>query len=187
MVVKHSLKGYFLVAAPSLVTPFFTRTVILMLEHNEQGAMGLVLNRPTEATVAQVAEQVFEDELPWDKAIHLGGPVPGPLQVVHTLEHLADQTILDGVYSSLEPSKVEAILRAREEPAIVLANYSGWGPGQLESEMAEDSWLICPANEELVFTDDVSGMWELVVRQIRTRQLSDMFGVATVPEDPSVN
>ncbi len=185
--MDNSLKGQFLVASPTLETPFFSKTVILMFEHNEQGAMGVVLNKPTQATVADVAEQVFSESLDWDKQIHLGGPVPGPLLVVHTLPHLADQMLIDGVFSSFEPSKVEAILRAREHPCLVMANYSGWGPGQLENEMAENSWLTWPATGDLVFADEHADLWNEVVRQIRGAQLKEMFHVEHVPNDPTFN
>ena len=76
----ESLKGHLLVAARGLLDPNFARTVILMLGHGPEGAAGLVLNRPTDPrTIGEIAEQVFEEEIDWDKPIHLGGPVAGPL------------------------------------------------------------------------------------------------------------
>src|SRR5262245_32217130 len=128
----NSLKGHLLIAAPSLLTPFFTRTVILMLEHNDEGALGVVLNRPTEATVSDIAEKVFEEPFEWEKPIRIGGPVPGPLMVLHTVEDQSDQEVMPGLYSSVEASKVQEVLRRRSDPCLVIANYSGWGPGQLE-------------------------------------------------------
>lgn len=185
--MNESVKGRFLVASPSLVTPFFSQTVILMFEHNEDGAMGVVLNRPTEATVSDIAEQVFSSSLDWDKSIHLGGPVPGPLLIIHGEEHLADQKVIDGVYSTVDPAKVEALLRAREDPCVIIANYSGWGPGQLEGEMAEDSWLTLPATDALVFSQDGTSMWDRVLSLIRGAQLQEMFGIGLMPADPNVN
>ena len=78
----ESLKGHLLVATRGLLDPNFTRTVILILGHGPEGAAGLVLNRPTDKTIGEVAEQVFEEEIDWDKPIHIGGPVPGPLVVL---------------------------------------------------------------------------------------------------------
>ena len=87
----NSLKGHLLIASPDLDAPFFTRTVILMLEHGAEGALGVVINRPTEATVTDIAQKIFEDEpFEWDKTISLGGPVAGPLMVIHTDEEQAD-------------------------------------------------------------------------------------------------
>src|SRR3954468_7502112 len=106
-----SLKGQLLVATPQLLAPIFTRSVILMLDHSEEGAAGGILNRPTEANVASIAEQVFKDASDWDKPISLGGPVPGPLIVLHSLEELADQTVLPGVFSTVDAEKVRELVR----------------------------------------------------------------------------
>src|ERR1700744_5133637 len=102
----RSLKGHLLIASPSLLASFFTRTVILMLDHTEEGAAGVVLNRPTEATVADIAETVFSEPIDWAKPLNLGGPVSGPLMVLHEVEDLSDQEIIPGVYNAVEISKV---------------------------------------------------------------------------------
>jgi putative transcriptional regulator len=183
----NSLKGHLLIAAPSLVAPFFSRTVILLFEHSDAGAMGVILNRPTEATVGDVAEQVLKESLDWDKPIHVGGPVPGPLLIVHGEADLADQEVLDGVYSSIEAEKVQQLIRRQTEPCLVVANYSGWGPGQLESEMEEDSWLTWPATGDLIFWDSGGDLWNIVVGKVRAAQLQDMLNLDELPEDPSLN
>src|SRR5262249_10976329 len=129
-----SLKGHLLIATPHLLAPFFTKSVILMLEHNEEGAMGVILNHPTDTTVTDIAETVLGEGGGGDKPLGLGGPVPGPLMVIHGEEELSDQEVLPGVYSTIESSKIQALIRQRNEPTLILANYSGWGPGQLEGE-----------------------------------------------------
>jgi putative transcriptional regulator len=182
-----SLKGQLLVASPSLMSPFFARTVILMFDHSQKGAMGVVLNRPTEATVGDVAEQVLDEPLDWSKPIHLGGPVTGPLLVVHIEPDLADQEVLDGVYQSIDAEKVRQILQRQSEPSLIVANYSGWGPGQLEGELAEDSWLTCDATMDLVFWEGSGDLWAEVVSRIRSTQLQNILGLDHLPEDPSVN
>ena len=73
----NSLKGHLLVATPQLIAAIFTRSVLLMLEHNEEGAMGVILNHLTDATITDVAEKIFEEPFEWEKPIRLGGPVPG--------------------------------------------------------------------------------------------------------------
>ena len=185
--MAHSTKGQFLIASPSLVTPFFSKTVILMFEHNDDGAMGVVINRATRATVAEIAEQVFSEPLDWDKEILLGGPVPGPLLVLHSEAHLADQTVIDGVYSSVDPAKVEMLLRGNIEPCLVVANYSGWGPGQLEGEMAEDSWLVCPASDALVFSEERDELWDTVVALARHARGHEIFGINAGQTNPEWN
>src|SRR5262245_27961695 len=112
-----------------------------MLDHSDEGAAGLILNRPTEATVAAIADQVFEEPSDWDKPISLGGPVPGPMIVLHGVEGLSDQEVIPGVYSTVDAARVKELVRAKPEPALALANYSGWGPGQLDGEIKEGSWV----------------------------------------------
>jgi putative transcriptional regulator len=183
-----SLKGHLLVATPELLAPFFTRTVILMFEHSEEGAAGVVLNRPTEATVTDLSEQVFEERFEWAKPIHLGGPVPGPLMVIHTVEGLSDREILGGVYSSIDASHVQQVIRGRTEPSLIVANYAGWGPGQLESEIAEGSWSSAPATAEHVFWAGAEDLWDAVIKQIHAAPpLAGLLGLRNVPEDPTVN
>lgn len=185
--MKSSLKGHLLVAAPTLEAPFFTRSVILMCEHSPQGAMGLILNRPTEATVRDVAEQVLDEPLDWDKPISLGGPVDGPLVIVHDAPAMADHAVLDGVYTSFDADKVRRLLGDQAEPCLVIANYSGWGPGQLEGEMREGSWMTWPADTGLVFWEGAEDLWSHVVRRVRSADLARLIGTETLPDDPTVN
>src|SRR5262245_20618751 len=183
----NSLKGHFLVAAPELLAPFFAKTVILMLEHSDEGALGMVLNRPTDAKVTDIAEKVLDEAFEWDKAIGLGGPVPGPLMVIHTDEDHADQEVIPGVYSTIEANKIREIIRQKPEPSLVLANYSGWGPGQLEGEFGVDSWLTLPATVEHIFWEGGKSLWDVAVNAVNAKKLSQFLGLRDVPSDPSLN
>src|SRR3954468_22224733 len=84
----NSLKGHLLIATPDLLAPLFARSVILIIDHDEEGAMGVILNRPTEASVSDLAGKIFEEDFSWEKPLHLGGPVSGPLMVLHALPDL---------------------------------------------------------------------------------------------------
>ncbi len=183
----RSLKNHLLIASPSLVDGFFQRTVILMLDHGEEGAAGIVLNRKTEASLSDVAETIFNEPFDWDKPLNLGGPVPGPLMVIHKEEGLADQEILDGVFNTIESTKVREVLLGRPDPCLLIANYSGWGPGQLENEFGVDSWLTLPATPDHVFWDDPRELWDVVVKEVNARKLSDFLGLREIPSDPSLN
>ena len=141
----NSLRGHLLIATPGLRDPDFARTVLLVLEHDEGGAMGVVLNRPTGATLSDLAGKVFEEGFVWDRPIHLGGPVTGPFAVIHAIEDLADREVIPGVYHTVEATKVQEIISRKPEPSLAVANYAGWGPGQLEGEFDEGSWLTLPA------------------------------------------
>jgi len=183
----QSLKGHLLVASPQLIAPIFARTVLLMLDHTEEGAAGVILNRPTDTSVAEISERIFEEPLAWEKPVSLGGPVPGPLMVLHALEDLSDQEILPGVYNTVESDKVQQLIQSRTEPSLIVANYAGWGPGQLESEFEDDSWLFMPASPEHVFWSGENELWDVVVKAINASQLSRLLRLKEVPNDPTMN
>jgi putative transcriptional regulator len=182
-----SLKGHLLVATPRLVDPNYHRTVLLMFQHTETNAAGVVLNRPTGATVSDISEQVLPEPCDWEKPINLGGPVEGPLLILHQIEELSDHVMIPGVYGTFDSSKIREILQLRAEPSLIVANYAGWGPGQLEAEIEEESWLDLPATSEYVFWDDARDLWETVVKQINAEQLSRVLGISELPGDPTLN
>src|SRR4051794_26754197 len=184
----NSLKGQLVIATPQLDTPIFTRSVILMLDHGEDGAMGVILNHPMNVVVTDLSGKIFDEEFVWDKSLFLGGPVPGPLMVLHTIEEMADQQVMPGVYCTMEATKVQEIISRKVEPSLVIANYSGWGPDQLESEFERDSWLTLPAQLAHVFRDeDDKDLWKLVVNEVNTQKLSEFLGLRELPLDPTMN
>jgi putative transcriptional regulator len=182
-----SLKGQLLVAHPGLLDPNFARAVLLMFEHGKQGAAGVILNRPTVATVSDISEQVFSEPFEWNKPLNLGGPVLGPLMVVHGSSSMADQEVMDGLYTTIDASKVQVLIRQRVEPSLIVANYAGWGPGQLDAEIKEGSWLLAPATNDLVFAAGDNEAWESVVRSIEEARIPKILGIREVPGDPSLN
>jgi putative transcriptional regulator len=183
----NTLKGQLLIATPQLQAPLFTRSVILMLEHTEEGAMGLILNQQIDVTVTDLSGKVFDEDFTWDKHLHLGGPVPGPLMVLHTVEELSDQLVLPGVFHTQEATRVQELITRRPEPSLIIANYSGWGPGQLEGEFGWDSWLTLDASSDHVFWKGEKDLWKVVVNEINTRKLSEFLNLRDVPADPSLN
>jgi putative transcriptional regulator len=180
-----SLKGKLLIASPSIHDPNFRRTVIYMTEHGEDGAMGLVLNRAAQTTVSEAVPELawLADE---SAIVHVGGPVAAQSVVV-----LAE--FLDPSRSALlveddlgfvpaeidDPGELAEGLRRRR----VFAGHAGWGPGQLEGEMQEESWIVGDALREDVFTDDPEDLWSAVLRR-----KGDKYALmATMPMDPSQN
>src|SRR4051812_44936536 len=183
----NSLKGQLLIATPQLQAPMFARSVILMLDHSEEGAMGVILNQPIKTTITDLAGKIFEEGFEWDKPLYLGGPVPGPLMVLHTIEDLSDHEIIPGVCHTLEAARVQELIRQRPEPSLIIANYSGWGPGQLEGEFGWDSWLTLPAKDEHVFWTGEKELWKVVVNEVNARKLSEFLRIREVPPDPRMN
>ena len=179
----ESLRGHLLIAGPSLLDPNFWRTVVLVGEHSEEGALGVVLNRSSETPVEEALPELtlLAEDL---GAVHVGGPVQ-PSAVVVLADFVdpdaAETLVLDSVGflpSEVEPDTLGELRRAR-----VYAGYAGWGPGQLDGELEEGSWIVEPARPEDVFTDDPKSLWSDVLR----RKGGPFAVLAAMPPDPSLN
>ena len=179
----ESTRGRLLVANGSLLDPNFRKAVVLVADHDEEGAAGVVLNRRSETTVAEAAPPLASLAGP-DELVFVGGPVQPEAAVVladfqqpELATHLVVGSI--GLVTGEEAAEaVEAIRRAR-----VFAGYAGWGPGQLDAELAEEAWLLEDAYPRDVFTDDPERLWSAVVR----RKGKDFAMLALMPDDPSLN
>jgi putative transcriptional regulator len=183
--MSGSLKGQLLIASPSILDPNFRRTVVFMTEHGDEGAMGLILNRAAETTVSEAVP-----DLAWlaegDDIVHVGGPVsPESVVVLAEFEEPGQSALLVDDDLGFVPAEVEDTdaladgLRRRR----VFAGHAGWGPGQLEAEMDEESWIVEPAAREDVFTDDPEELWSRVLR----RKGREYALLSTMPMDPSLN
>ncbi len=181
-----TLQGCLLVASPSLVDPNFNRTVVLLVHHNDEGALGLVLNRPTNKTLGDIWDQLSES--PCDRAhpLYWGGPVPGPLMVLHTDDAIGDSEVLDGLHFSVEKEKIEQLVESDDGTCRFFVGHAGWAAGQLEAELQEDSWITVPATLEHVF-DDEADLWRAVTKDIADSSLLGQLGVKHSPPDPSLN
>ena len=182
-----SLKGRLLVAAPLLSDPNFDRTVIWLLEHSSEGALGVVLNRPSELPVS--------DPLPgW--AGHTGGLpvvfVGGPVSVssVIGLAEVTDVGTPEGIWEPVagpvgvldlaaDPFEVGAAISTLR----CFAGYAGWAASQLEDEIAEGAWFVVDVEPGDLFTDHPGSLW----RTVLARQPNELARLALVPDDPSLN
>lgn len=182
-----SLKGYLLLANQSLVDPNFAKTVVLIFNHNEEGAAGVVLNRPVEKTIADIAQEVFETSSDWEKPLHLGGPVPGPLAAAHTISELADMEVIPGIYGALAPEHLQKLIQKRQEPSLFLVNYAGWGPGQLEGEIEEGAWQVIPARNDHLFWVKEKDLWEACMTEASGNVIDAALGIRIKPIDPRMN
>lgn len=158
-----------LLSMPQLQDANFARTVVLLCDFIPEGAFGIVLNRPTERPAREMVR--FEPELQGnDLPLCIGGPVEperGWVLVADKPDEGDYRTIVDGVYLSTSPSLLRRVLEARPAPrARVLAGYAGWGPGQLDQELAESAWLMSDIELDLVFDTDASIMWETAIRRL---------------------
>lgn len=159
--------GHLLVAMPQMEDSRFERTVIYMCAHNADGAMGLVVNKLFDAiTFPDLLEQLNIETGPKTEQIrvHFGGPVEsGRGFVLHTDDYVRDGTlkVRQGFALTATVDILKAIAQGEGPSHSLLAlGYSGWGPGQLESEIAANGWLVVPANAELVFASELDDKWE---------------------------
>jgi putative transcriptional regulator len=158
-----------LLSMPQLQDPNFTRTVVLLCEYNADGAFGLVLNRPT--TVA--ASEMVRIEPPVvggnGMPLWIGGPVEPQRGWILVGDEPAVEfkTIRDGLYLSTSQPLLREVLAARPAPrARVLAGYAGWGPGQLDEELAQSAWLMADVDLDIVFDVAADAMWETALRRL---------------------
>lgn len=179
-----SLRGNLLIAGATLPDPNFARTVVLICQHSAEGALGLVLNHPGELEVADVAPEL--GALTGDDAlVASGGPVqPDALLVLGEFEDpsYAGMPVVGNVGLMGEGREISDLagvtIRAR-----AFAGYAGWGPGQLDAELARDDWFVAPASIDDIFDPDADELWSRVLE----RKGGHFRVVARMPIDPSVN
>lgn len=173
----ESVRGQLLVASPGL-TDFFRRTVVLVLEHTEEGAIGLVLNRPSDTQVDEAVPDLATVAEPGD-VVRLGGPVgPDSVIVLGRFEdpEEAASIVLDDV-GVVDPETVAPdLLEAR-----VYAGHAGWAPGQLDGELEQDAWIVEPARPADPFAE--GDLWS----EVLDRKGGGYSLLARMPEDPSLN
>ena len=159
-----------LLSMPQLQDPNFARAVVLLCDFEPEGAFGLVLNKPTEMAASEMVKLepavVGGNTLP----LCIGGPVEpqrGWILLADPPQDRDYRTICEGVYLSTSPVLLRNVLEASSAPrARVLAGYAGWGPGQLDAELAQSSWLISSVDVDLVFDVDPAAMWETAIRRL---------------------
>jgi putative transcriptional regulator len=166
-----SLKNQLLIAMPSLQDPNFSRTVTYICEHSDEGAMGIVLNRPTELSLSDVLKHMQIDGDLGDAAeqsVFLGGPVEGERGfVLHSHTPPWDSTL--AINQDISVTTSRDILEAMAQgtgPAqtLVALGYAGWGAGQLERELQDNAWLSGPANRSILFELPPDQRWEAAAR-----------------------
>lgn len=192
------LKGQLLLDSGQLRGSFFQRTVVLICQHDEEGAFGLVLNR---ATGSKVGEMIVADlpEVLKEFPLYLGGPVqPTALSFLHSDSFVPDVDALPNLNPGVPDEDVlpnltlghslDSLMDLGESFSTnrklkMFAGYAGWGPGQLEDEMKRDAWLTHPASLELVFETDPGKLWQTILQRKgwKYKLLSQM------PDDPALN
>jgi len=168
----HYLEGQLLVASPAMADPRFARTVILMVRHNANGAMGLVVNRQMGSTTPsnilrefglKVDQALVQSDDDGTKIrVHYGGPVQLARGfVLHSADVARAETIVVGGVGLTAAVAMLRMITTGDGPRrrLFALGYAGWAPGQLETELARQDWVSVPADEDLIFDDDVDSKW----------------------------
>jgi putative transcriptional regulator len=178
-------KGRILVSEPYLPDPNFDRTIVLLCEHNEEGSFGFVLNKPSEAAV----NEVLNDIKSYPGKVYVGGPVQqDTLHFIHRYPALEDSVeIAEGIFWGGNFDRLVFHLQTKQigpEDVKFFVGYSGWSQGQLEEEMEMDSWIVTDkVTEELIFETNPKVMWQKVLKNMGGR-----FSVySNYPADPRLN
>jgi putative transcriptional regulator len=183
-----SLQGHLLIATQDLLDPNFARTVVLIAVHGEEGALGLIVNRETNLTLEQVWGQVSQSPCLREGNVHHGGPVAGTLMAVHDQRPLANMVVSEDLFVATELSAMELLAASDDGHAVFYVGHSGWGPGQLENELAQGSWLVLPATAEYVFGEfDHLSAWKNAMTEFGRRQVQSVVPIKHVPENPRLN
>ncbi|MDX6708866.1 MAG: putative transcriptional regulator [Solirubrobacteraceae bacterium] len=173
-----------MIAGATLPDPNFARTVVLICEHTDEGALGLVLNRPGSLVIGETAAElaVLAGD---DAVIDIGGPVqPDALLVLGEFDEAshAGMLVVESVGLMGDASEIDDLVDATRR-VRVFAGYAGWGPGQLDAELARDDWFVAPAGVDDIFDPDADELW----RRVLERKGGHFALVARMPIDPSVN
>jgi len=182
--MEESLTGQLLLASPALRDPNFARAVVLVGVHSEEGAMGVVLNRPSAVTVGEAVPQL-EPALDEHERVYIGGPVQ-PSSIVLVAEFLdltlAGRLVLGRIGFPAPDASIEELARATSR-GRVFAGYAGWSEGQLDAELDQGDWIVQPAQPEDVFSEEAEDLWG----ELLTQKGGSYALIARMPSDPSVN
>jgi putative transcriptional regulator len=182
--MDESLTGQLLLASPALRDPNFIRAVVLVSIHSEEGAMGVVLNRPSTVTVGEAVPQL-ERAVDEQEPVYVGGPVQ-PTSIVFLAEFLdpspAGLLVFGRIGFPAPDAGIEELAEATARRRV-FAGYAGWGEGQLDAEVEEGDWIADAALPDDVFTELPQELWSRVL----TRKGGSYALIARMPGDPSVN
>jgi putative transcriptional regulator len=172
-----SFAGQLLIAAPSMGDPRFSQTVVLMARHDKNGAFGIVINRPAgERTLASLLEALGEKQADVEGSVRIfaGGPVQREIGfVVHSADYRRPETIdIDGHVAVTSHREILRDIGRKQGPkkSLIAFGYAGWGPGQLEGEMALRAWFTAAEDARLIFDEDRDKVWDEAMKR-RTQDL----------------
>lgn len=188
-----SLKGYYLLAEPDLMDPNFCQSIVLIVQHDAQGALGVILNRPINTTVRAAWEKLTESYCLHDGYLHLGGPCEGPMIVIHQNPSLGEIEIIPpklngtgGLFFTTNSEQITRLMNMEEGPMKCIVGYAGWTAGQLESELAAEGWIVGPATPEGTLNTPTEA-WKIWLKQFSDAMRYPDMKPQLLPPDPTSN
>jgi putative transcriptional regulator len=182
----ESLQGQLLVASPQLLDPNFARSLVLLIEHNDEGAFGIIINRPVGKTIQELWREVGSAPCHSRQPIYLGGPVPGPLLALHNKPKLGEAEPVSGVFFAAKKQHLDTLVLDEEPFYKIFIGHAGWGAGQLDNEINEGAWRTLSASAEQIFST-ADDLWENIFRELGQSLMKSMLNTEQLPPDPTVN
>ena len=182
----ESFAGQFVVANPRLPDDNFYKTVVMMISHDEEGALGVVLNRPTTTSVSELWQEAFDETISTDSFAYWGGPVAGPPIALHQNPLVAERYVLNDLYVAVNQEQIKRLFDSGDKDVQLFLGYSGWGAGQLEYEIEAGGWFVGDACASDIF-DDVTDLWKKAAGDIGNKIMFQDATPAHIPNDPSNN
>ena len=180
-----TLEHHLLIASPQLTDAWFAETVVLLVAHNDQGAFGIVLNRPTEETVGEIWGELGESPCDSQQPANVGGPVDGPVMALHTDESFADIRVAPEVFLAVQRDNLDWVVHQKQCPFRLFVGTASWQAGQLEDELKKGVWLVMPVKSEFVFASP-DRLWDAALRE-HGRDFWQKIGIRHFPEDVTFN
>ncbi len=187
--MESPLKGKVLIASHDLLDPNFVQSVVLIVQHDENGAMGLIINRALKTTVREAWTQISSVPYPNEDPLYQGGPVEGPLLVLHTNAARGQMEIAGGIWLSSDADSVKSLVDDGVEPLKFFVGYAGWTGMQLETELTQGAWQVAEIDPSLFLTTPL-GLWETLQAAAQRALRSNIRPAVDskfIPPDPSVN
>ena len=183
----NTFTSQLLIASPELENDFFSKSVILVLEHSEtSGAAGIVLNKPSEVPLEEIWPELDEEQfVRASELVNIGGPCEGPVVALHSCPECTEVSVLPGVSMAVKSNNLQRLMAQDHSSARVFSGYSGWAPGQLESEIMDGGWYATEATPSLIFCDQAE-LWRRACQQYGDRIIATAVG-QRIPKDPSTN
>ena len=179
------LTGHLLIATPALDTTPFERTVVLVIQQNQQGTFGAVLNRPADEGMQIAWQSISGRRIGSDRNILAGGPVGGPVFAIHQDPNIAEFQIDEGLYFAAKSQSLKSLVNGQDKYKVFFG-AAGWTTGQLEREISEGNWIHFPVTSNVIFKSD-NLTWTSAFREFGRQTIATVVGIKNFPADPTLN